>query len=260
MRSGTAHRDHASTASVARYLRPAVAGYLMAKEIENLGTALQNPARPFITILGGAKVKDKLKLIKNMIGKVDILLIGGGMAFTFFKAQGLEVGNSLVDNDNLDAVKTILANAEKCGTKLVLPADVVISDMPIDQILANKTGEGITTRIVPVEHIPAGWMGLDIGPKAIADFATIIKEAKLVVWNGPLGLSENPAFAQGTAAIAEALANTDAFTIIGGGDSAEAVKRLGFADKMDFISTGGGASLEFLEGAPLPGVVALDDK
>jgi len=257
---GTAHRDHASTASIARYLHPAVAGYLLAKEIDTLGHALENPARPFITILGGAKVKDKLKLIAHMIGKVDVLLIGGGMAFTFYKAKGLEVGTSLVDNERLDAVKEIMAKSESQGTKLVLPEDVVISNMPIEEILANKSGEGIPAQVVGAEQIPSGWAGLDIGPKSIADFSKYIKEAKLVVWNGPLGLSENPAFAQGTAAIAEQLATTDAFTIIGGGDSAEAVKRLGFADQMSFISTGGGASLEFLEGTPLPGVVALDDK
>jgi len=257
---GTAHRDHASTASVARFLRPAVAGYLMAKEVETLGHALANPARPFITILGGAKVKDKLKLIKNMVGTVDALLVGGGMAYTFFKAMGYEVGNSLLDPDRIEAVKEIMANAEKSNTKLVLPEDLVITDMSTDDVLARKTEEGITTRIVAADQIPVGWQGLDIGPKTIAIFAEYIKGAGLAIWNGPVGLSENPAFAQGTAAVAEALAGSNAFTIIGGGDSAEAVKRLGYADKMSFISTGGGASLEFLEGTPLPGVVALDDK
>jgi len=257
---GTAHRDHASTASVARFLRPAVAGYLIAKEIDTLGHALENPPRPFITILGGAKVKDKLKLIDNMIGKVDALLIGGGMTFTFYKAKGYEIGNSLLDAERVSAVQEILAKAEQRGTAIVLPEDVVITSQSIDEVLANKTGEGIPTRVVDANGIPAGWMGLDIGPKGIAEFSKHIKEAKLIVWNGPVGLSENPAFAQGTAAIAEQMATTDAFTIIGGGDTAEAVARMGYAEQMNFISTGGGASLEFLEGTPLPGVTALDDK
>ena len=257
---GTAHRDHASTASIARFLHPAVAGFLLAKEIETLGKALDNPARPFVTILGGAKVKDKLKLINNMIGKVDTLLIGGGMAYTFFKAMGYEIGNSLLDADRIDAVKQLMEKAKGSSTQLVLPLDVVVTSMPIDQVLAQKSGEGIPTRVVDVDQIPAGWEGLDIGPKSIALFKESIKTARLVVWNGPVGLFENPAFAQGTAAIADELASTDAFTIIGGGDSAAAVTQMGYADKMGFISTGGGASLEFLEGAPLPGVVALDDK
>ncbi len=257
---GTAHRDHASTASIARFLHPAVAGYLLAKEIATLGKALDNPAHPFVTILGGAKVKDKIKLITNMIGKVDALLIGGGMAFTFLKGMGYEIGNSLLDADNLETVKGMMEKANNSTTKLVLPVDVVITDQTVEQVLANKTGEGIATRVVDVDQIPAGWIGLDIGPKSVAEFKTFIKSAKLVVWNGPVGLSESPAFAQGTANLADELANTDAFTIIGGGDTAEAVTRMGYADKMDFISTGGGASLEFLEGRPLPGVVALDDK
>lgn len=248
---GTAHRDHASTASIARFLQPAVAGYLMAKEIETLGNALTNPDRPFVTILGGAKVKDKLKLINNMIGKVDALLIGGGMAFTFFKAMGYEIGGSLLDAERIEAVKDMLARAKQSTTEIVLPVDVVVS--------TDATGNS-ETRIVPADAIPAGWLGLDIGPKSADLFKTHIKTAKLVVWNGPMGLFEVPAFAQGTAAIADALANTDAFTIIGGGDSAAAVTQMGYADQMNFISTGGGASLEFLEGTPLPGVVALDDK
>lgn len=257
---GTAHRDHASTASVARYLRPAVAGYLMAKEIETLGHALENPARPFATILGGAKVKDKLKLIKNMVGKVDVLLIGGGMAFTFYKAMGYEVGDSLIDPERIDAVKEIMAKAKDSTTKIVLPVDVVITSWTVDQVLADKSGVDVPTQIVDADKIPAGWRGLDIGPRSIAEFAEVIKTAKLAIWNGPVGLSENPAFAQGTAAVAKALADSNAFTIIGGGDSAEAVARLGYAAQMNFISTGGGASLEFLEGTPLPGVTALDDK
>lgn len=257
---GTAHRDHASTASIARFLRPAVAGYLMAKEIETLSRALDNPDHPFVAILGGAKVSDKLKVIDNLIGKVDALLIGGGMAFTFFKAQGYEIGNSLLDAESIDAVKGMMDKAAHSNTALVLPVDVVVTDQSVDQVLANKTGEGIETRIVGVDQIPAGWMGLDIGPKTAAEFIEHIKTAKLVIWNGPVGLSESPAFAQGTAAIADAMANTDAFTIIGGGDSAAAVTQMGYADKMTFISTGGGASLEFLEGRALPGVVALDEK
>ena len=248
---GTAHRDHASTASIARFLHPAVAGYLMAKEMEVLGKALDNPAHPFVAILGGAKVKDKLKLINNLIGKVDALLIGGGMAYTFYKAQGYEIGKSLLDPERIDAVKGIMAKAETSSTKLVLPVDVVI---------AKDAVENAETRVVAPNEIPADWEGLDIGPKTVDLFKDYIKTAKLVFWNGPLGLFEIAAFAQGTAAIAEALANAEAFTIIGGGDSAAAVAQMGFADKIGFISTGGGASLEFLEGTPLPGVVALDDK
>jgi phosphoglycerate kinase len=248
---GTAHRDHASTASIARFLHPSVAGYLLGREIETLGKALGHPERPFVAILGGAKVKDKLKLINNLIGQVDVLLIGGGMAYTFFKAQGFEIGLSLLDPDRIDAVKGMMEKAAGSTTQLVLPVDILIAQEPVD------TAE---TRIVTPDAIPADWEGLDIGPKTIALFKEHIKNAKLVVWNGPVGLFEVPAFAQGTNSIAEALANTDAFTIIGGGDSAAAVTQMGYADKMSFISTGGGASLEFLEGTPLPGVVALDDK
>ncbi|MHB9134505.1 MAG: phosphoglycerate kinase [Armatimonadota bacterium] len=257
---GTAHRDHASTASIARFLKPAVAGYLMGKEIQTLGKALTTPAHPFVTILGGAKVKDKLKLINNMVGKVDTLLIGGGMAYTFYKAMGYEVGTSLLDPERIDAVKQLMEKAKDSTTKLVLPVDVVITDISTDEALSRKTDEGIATRIVDADQIPAGWQGLDIGPKSIALFKEYIKTAKLVVWNGPVGLSENPAFAQGTNAIAAALADAESFSIIGGGDSAAAVTQMGFADKIDFISTGGGASLEFLEGTPLPGVEALDTK
>jgi len=248
---GTAHRDHASTASIARFLHPAVAGFLLGKEIETLGKALDHPERPFTAILGGAKVKDKVKLINNMLGKVDVLLIGGGMAYTFFKAQGLEIGKSLLDADSLDKVKGMLEKATATSTKLVLPVDVIIAKEPV---------EGTETRVVAPNEIPADWEGLDIGPKSITLFKEYIKTSKLVFWNGPLGLFEISSFAQGTAAIADELANTDAFTIIGGGDSAAAVTQMGYADKMGFISTGGGASLEFLEGTPLPGVVALDDK
>ena len=223
----------------------------MAKEIDTLGKALDNPAHPFVTILGGAKVKDKIKLINNMIGKVDTLLIGGGMIFTFYKAMGYEIGNSLLDAERIDAVKEMMKNAEGSGTQLVLPIDIVAS--------TDTTGAG-EIRTVPADQIPAGWSGLDIGPKSVELFKSYIKDAKLIVWNGPMGLFEVPAFAPGTEAIAGALAKTNAFTIIGGGDSAAAVTQMGYADKMDFISTGGGASLEFLEGTPLPGVVALDEK
>ena len=257
---GTAHRDHASTASIARFLHPAVAGDLMAKEIHTLGKALDNPEHPFVSILGGAKISDKLKVIDNLIGKVDTLLIGGGMAYTFLKAQGYEIGNSLLDETMIESVKEMMKKAESSITTLVLPVDVIITDQDIEQLLANKTGEGIATQIVDATAIPAGWQGLDLGPKSIAIFKEYIKTAKLVIWNGPVGLFEVAAFAQGTAAIADEMANTDAFTIIGGGDSAAAVTQMGYADKISFISTGGGASLEFLEGRPLPGVEVLDNK
>lgn len=248
---GTAHRDHASTASIARFLTPAVAGFLMAKEIETLGHALENPARPFVAILGGAKVADKLKVIDNLIGKVDTLLIGGGMAYTFFKAKGYEIGMSLLDASMIDAVREMMVKAENSTTKLLLPVDILV---------AKDVVENAETRIVAPDGIPADWEGLDIGPKTMAIYKEYIKDAKLVIWNGPVGLFEIPTFAQGTAAIADAMANTDAFTIIGGGDSAAAVTQMGFADKVSFISTGGGASLEFLEGKPLPGVEVLDNK
>ena len=248
---GTAHRDHASTASIARYLKPAVAGMLMAKEIETLGKALEHPERPFVAILGGAKVADKLKVIDNLIGKVDTLLIGGGMAYTFFKALGYEIGLSLLDPTMVDAVKAMMAKAESSSTKLVLPLDTLVS---------KTIEEGAETRIVPRDQIPADWEGLDIGPRSIELFCGYINTAKLVIWNGPVGYFEIPTFARGTNAIADAMAKTQAFTIIGGGDSAAAVTQMGYADKIDFISTGGGASLEFLEGRPLPGVEVLDEK
>ncbi|HOS43009.1 MAG TPA: phosphoglycerate kinase [Armatimonadota bacterium] len=248
---GTAHRDHASTASVARFLRPAVAGLLLAKEIETMGGALDDPARPFVAILGGAKVKDKLKLIANLVGKVDALLVGGGMIFTFYAAMGYDVGRSLLDPERLEDVKNILASAERSATKLVLPVDVVIAKEPAD---------GAETRVVTPADIPPDYMGLDIGPKTVALFTSYLKDAKLIFWNGPLGLFEIPAFAGGTLGIADALARADAFTIIGGGDVVAAVNQMGYAEQMGFISTGGGASIEFMEGKPLPGVVALDDK
>ena len=248
---GTAHRDHASTASIARFLQPAVAGFLMAREIETLGKALDNPDHPFVAILGGAKVADKLKVIDNLIGKVDALLIGGGMAYTFFKAQGYEIGHSLLDATMVDAVAAMVKKAKTSKTTLVLPEDVLV---------AASATEDSPTRVVNANEIPADWQGLDIGPKTIATFSTYIQQAKLVLWNGPVGLFEIAQFARGTNAVATAMAASDAFTIIGGGDSAAAVTQMGFAEKMSFISTGGGASLEFLEGHPLPGVAVLDEK
>jgi phosphoglycerate kinase len=248
---GTAHRDHASTASIARFLKPAVSGHLMAKEIDNLGKALEDPERPFVAILGGAKIKDKLPVIDNLIGKVDALLIGGGMAYTFFKARGWEIGDSLLDAERIEDVKAMMLKAETSSTKLVLPVDVLI---------ATEPNENAETQIVDSDKMLPGWRGKDIGPKTIELFKSYIDDAKLIIWNGPVGLFEIPLFATGTRAIAEALAGAPGFSIIGGGDSAAAVTQMGFADKIDFISTGGGASLEFLEGHPLPGVSALDDK
>ncbi|CEK19625.1 phosphoglycerate kinase [Chthonomonas calidirosea] len=249
---GTAHRAHASTAGVAQYL-PAVAGFLMEKELDYLGDALANPKRPFVAILGGAKVKDKIGVIRSLLDKVDTLIIGGGMAYTFLKAKGLEVGRSLLDEQNLAFCQEVL---EKAGSKLLLPVDVVVTN-------ANpfETGEeACQTQVVDVEHIPSDWEGVDIGPKTIEVFSNAVQGAGTVFWNGPMGIFEFAKFAEGTRAVAKALAESGATTIIGGGDSAAAVQQLGFADKMTHISTGGGASLEFLEGRPLPGVVALQDK
>ncbi len=244
---GSAHRAHASTEGVAKYL-PAVSGFLMEKELNYLGQALANPAHPFVAILGGAKVSDKIKVIENLLPKVDSLLIGGGMANTFLAAKGLNVGESLVENDKLDVAKDLL---QKGGSKLVLPEDVVVAD---------KFDPNAQTKIVPVDQVPASWRILDIGPKTVQAFERILSGAKTVVWNGPLGVFEMPPFAKGTIEIAKRLANSNATTIIGGGDSAAAVEQAGVADKMAHISTGGGASLEFLEGRTLPGVAALQDK
>ncbi len=244
---GSAHRAHASTEGVAHYL-PAVAGFLMEKELNYLGAALANPARPFIAILGGAKVSDKIKVIENLLPKVDVLLIGGGMANTFIAARGLNVGLSLVEKDKVDVAKSLL---EKGGAKMVLPVDVVVAD----QFDANAQ-----SKIVAVDQVPSDWRILDIGPRTIDAFEKILSGAKTVVWNGPLGVFEFPAFARGTIEIAKRLAQSGATTIIGGGDSAAAVQQAGVADKMTHISTGGGASLEFLEGRVLPGVAALQDK
>lgn len=251
---GTAHRAHASTAGVADYL-PAVCGFLIQKEIDVMGKALDDPDRPFVAILGGAKVADKLTVIENLLGKVDTLIIGGGMAYTFLAAQGKSIGTSLFDDTKLDYCKEMLAKAEKNGVKLLLPVDTVVAKAfpdPIDAAIDVKT--------VSSDCIPADMMGLDIGEKTRELFADAIKNAKTVVWNGPMGVFENPTLAAGTIAVAKALADSGATTIVGGGDSAAAVEQLGFADKITHISTGGGASLEFLEGKDLPGVVAADDK
>ncbi|GAB4541506.1 MAG: phosphoglycerate kinase [Anaerolineae bacterium] len=245
---GAAHRAHASTAGVAQHL-PAVAGFLMEKELNYLGRALADPKRPFLAILGGAKISDKIGVIQNLLAKVDSLLIGGGMANTFFKAQGLDVGDSLVELEALDTARQLL---DAAGDRLVLPVDCVIAD---------RFEADAEARVVPVDQVPAGWRILDIGPASVAHFSNRLAAAKTVVWNGPMGVFEFPRFAEGTFAIARALASLkDATTIIGGGDSAAAVEQSGLADKMSHISTGGGASLEFLEGKELPGVAALMDK
>ena len=252
---GTAHRAHCSNVGVTEYVDTAVVGYLMQKEIDFLGNAVNNPERPMVAILGGAKVADKLKVIDNLLEKCDTLIIGGGMAYTFLKAQGLEVGKSLVDDEKIDYCKEMMAKAEKLGKNLYLPIDTTVADG-----FPNPIDAEIETMIVPTNAIPDDKEGLDIGPKTRELFADAVKNAKTVVWNGPMGVSENPCLAAGTIAVAKALADTDATTIIGGGDSAAAVNNLGFGDKMTHISTGGGASLEFLEGKDLPGVVAANDK
>ena len=252
---GTAHRAHCSNVGVTEYVDTAVVGYLMQKEIDFLGNAVNNPERPMVAILGGAKVADKLKVIDNLLEKCDTLIIGGGMAYTFLKAQGYEVGNSLVDDEKIDYCKEMMAKAEKLGKNLYLPIDTTVADG-----FPNPIDAEIEVSVVAANAIPADKEGLDIGPATCEKFAEAVKTAKTVVWNGPMGVFENPILAKGTIAVAQALADTDATTIIGGGDSAAAVNQLGFADKMTHISTGGGASLEFLEGKDLPGVVAADDK
>ena len=256
---GSAHRAHASVAVVTKYITDKggenAVGYLMQKEIDFLGNAVENPVRPFVAILGGAKVADKLNVINNLLEKCDTLIIGGGMAFTFLKAKGYEIGNSLVDEEKIDYCKEMMEKAEKLGKQLLLPIDTgVASGFP------NPIDAPIDVEYVDSDQIPADKEGLDIGPKTQELFANAVKSAKTVVWNGPMGVFENPTLAKGTIAVAKALAETDATTIIGGGDSAAACNQLGFADKMSHISTGGGASLEFLEGKELPGVVAADDK
>ena len=256
---GSSHRAHASVAGVTKFISAKggsnVVGYLMQKEIDFLGNAVNNPERPMVAILGGAKVADKLKVIDNLLEKCDTLIIGGGMAYTFLKAQELEVGKSLVDDEKIDYCKEMMAKAEKLGKNLYLPIDTTVADG-----FPNPIDAEIEVSVVAADAIPADKEGLDIGPATCEKFAEAVKTAKTVVWNGPMGVFENPILAKGTIAVAQALADTDATTIIGGGDSAAAVNQLGFADKMTHISTGGGASLEFLEGKDLPGVVAANDK
>jgi phosphoglycerate kinase len=248
---GAAHRAHASTVGVTKFVPVAAAGFLMAKELEYLGRAMTNPARPFVAILGGAKVSDKIGVLQNLVTKADALLVGGGMAYTFLKAQGMEVGASLLEADKLGVARTILEAARAKGVTFLLP---------MDHVIAQKVAADAEIRIVDSTAIPAGWMGLDIGPKARAAFATAIRGAKTVVWNGPMGVFELPPFREGTFSVARAIAESGATSIVGGGDSVAAVTQAGLADRMSHISTGGGASLEFLEGIELPGVAALTDK
>ena len=252
---GAAHRAHCSTVGVASFVEESANGYLMAKEVKFLGDAVNNPVRPFVCILGGAKIADKLNVIKNLLTKADTLIIGGGMSYTFLKAQGKCVGTSLVDDEKVEYCREMLKQAEEKGVKLLLPVDTVIVKEFPDPIDAP-----IAISVVPSDQIPEDMMGLDIGPKTRALFAEEILNAKTVVWNGPMGVFENPILAEGTMAIAKAMADTEATTIIGGGDSAAAVNSMGFGDKMSHISTGGGASLEYLEGIDLPGIAAMTDR
>lgn len=247
---GTVHRAHASTAGVAAYL-PAVAGFLIGKELGFMGKALEDPERPFVAILGGAKVADKIGVITNLLEKCDSLIIGGGMAYTFFKAMGYEIGTSLLDAENIGLAKDLMAKAKARGVQLLLP---------VDNVVATAYSADAEHKVVDSDKMPEGWMGLDIGPKSVELFTKVIVAAKTVIWNGPMGVFEFPAFAEGTKGVAAACAECKGTTIIGGGDSASAVKKLGFASKMTHISTGGGASLEFLEGKVLPGVAVLNDK
>ncbi len=252
---GTAHRAHCSTVGVVSYVKEAVAGYLIGKELKYLGNAVDAPVRPFVTILGGAKVADKLSVIENLLNKADTLIIGGGMAYTFLAAKGYGVGNSLLDKEKIDYCRDMLKKAEEKGVKILLPIDcVIIKEFP------SPIDAPIETSVVDADKIPDGFEGADIGPKTAELYANEVKSAKTVVWNGPMGIFENPTLAKGTIAVAKSLAETDAVTVIGGGDSAAAVNNLGFGDKMTHISTGGGASLEFLEGKELPGIAALNDK
>ena len=248
---GTAHRAHCSNVGVTQYVKTAAVGYLMQKEIDFLGNAVNNPARPFVAILGGSKVSSKISVINNLLDKVDTLIIGGGMAYTFMKAQGGKIGTSLCEDDYLDYANDMIKKAADKGVKMLIPVDTVTADA-----FSNDAN----VKVVDAGQIDDGWMGLDIGPKTRELFANAVKDAKTVVWNGPMGVFEMPNFAAGTVAVAQALADTDAVTIIGGGDSAAAVNQLGFGDKMTHVSTGGGASLEFLEGKELPGVAAATDK
>ena len=252
---GTAHRAHCSTVGVVSYVKEAVAGYLIGKELKYLGNAVDTPVRPFVTILGGAKVADKLTVIENLLNKADTLIIGGGMAYTFLAAKGYSVGKSLLDTEKIDYCKDMLKKAEEKGVKILLPIDCTIAKSFPDPIDGP-----IEVEVVDADKIPDDYQGLDIGPKTAELFADAVKSAKTVVWNGPMGVFENPTLAKGTVAVAKSLAETDAVTVIGGGDSAAAVNTLGYGDKMTHISTGGGASLEFLEGKELPGIAALNDK
>lgn len=247
---GAAHRAHATTSGIANYL-PAVSGLLMEKEIDVLGKALSNPERPFTAIIGGAKVKDKIGVIENLLEKVDHLIIGGGLSYTFSRAQGYDIGKSLLEEDKIDLAKSFIEKAADNGVDI---------HMPVDAVVANEFSKDAETKIVDIDQIPSDWMGLDIGPKTAAEYAEVIKNSKLIMWNGPMGVFEMDAFANGTKAVAQAMAETNGYTIIGGGDSAAAVEKFKVADKMDHISTGGGASLEFMEGKALPGVIALNDK
>lgn len=247
---GTAHRAHASTAGIADYL-PAVSGFLIEKEVKFLGGALENPERPFAAIMGGAKVGDKIPVIENLLKKVDTLMIGGGMAYTFFKAMGLDIGTSILDEENVGLAGRLLEKAEEAGVRLLLPSDIVC---------AKEFSNDAETKIVDRDSIPSDMMGLDIGPKTIELYGKALKEAKTILWNGPVGVFEMPNFANGTKAIAELLAESDAVTVIGGGDSAAAAEQFGLADRMSHISTGGGASLEFLEGKTLPGIAVIEEK
>ncbi|ASF40362.1 phosphoglycerate kinase [Halobacillus halophilus] len=247
---GAAHRAHSSTAGIAEHL-PAVAGFLMEKEINVLGQALSDPERPFTAIIGGAKVKDKIGVIDNLIDKVDHLIIGGGLAYTFVKAQGYEIGKSLLEEDKIDTAKEYMKKAEEKGVDFLMPEDVVVAD---------DFSDSANTEIVSIDNIPADWEALDIGPKTREKYAEVIKDSKLVIWNGPMGVFELETFANGTKAVANALSETKGYTVIGGGDSAAAVEKFGYADDMDHVSTGGGASLEFMEGKELPGVALLNDK
>ncbi|MFF5995239.1 phosphoglycerate kinase [Lysinibacillus sp. KU-BSD001] len=248
---GAAHRAHASTEGIAKFVDTAVCGYLMQKELDVLGKALSNPDRPFTAIIGGAKVKDKIGVIENLLDQVDHLIIGGGLSFTFIKAQGYSIGNSLLEEDKIELAKSFIEKAKEKGVKL---------HMPIDAVVANEFSKDAETQTVDIDAIPADWMGLDIGPKTANAYADVIKNSKLIIWNGPMGVFEMDKFANGTKTVANAMAETEGYTVIGGGDSAAAVEKFEVADKMSHISTGGGASLELMEGKALPGIVALNDK
>ena len=252
---GAAHRAHCSTVGVTDYVKESAVGYLMQKELKFLGGAVENPERPFVTILGGAKVADKLPVIENLLTKADTLIIGGGMAYTFLAAKGYGVGTSLLDKEKIDYCKDMMKKADEKGVKLLLPIDCTVG-----KVFPDPIDGPVDVIVVDADKIPADYMGLDIGPKTAEMFAEAVKTAKTVVWNGPMGVFENPTLAKGTIAVAKSLAETDATTIIGGGDSAAAVNTLGFGSKMSHISTGGGASLEFLEGKELPGIAAVNDK